>query len=93
MKSVTFTYAGYEFKYKNYSYAAGSPGRYSGPPEYCYPEEPPELDGGELYIRSPATDKWQEITGTMFDFMFEKAGGTFWQAALNAIEEAEEHDE
>ena len=26
------------------SYTPGVPGRFGGPPETCYPEEPPELD-------------------------------------------------
>lgn len=40
---ITFTAIGLRFE-AEVDYTPGTPGRYSGPPEKCYPHEPPEVE-------------------------------------------------
>lgn len=34
----------------HYDASPGDPGRYSGPPEHCYPEEPPSCEITEVFL-------------------------------------------
>ena len=48
--NVVFSYGGATYVASGY-YTPGLPGRYSGPPERCYPDEPSEFDVDTLHIR------------------------------------------
>ena len=54
------------------SYIPGDPGRISGPPEHCYPPEPPEIEfevrtanGCELFQSDFDEDVWDDILDTV----------------------------
>jgi len=48
-------------KVKVYGYTSGKPGRFSGPPEKCYPDEPAEWSHLEYFIEVERGGKKQLI--------------------------------
>jgi hypothetical protein len=82
------------------SVSAGSPGRYSGPPEDCYPAEPPEVE--QLSVRVSDWDEFSDWWGakgeyptfaTDLDALLEKVSEREWENIYDAALEVAEKDE
>lgn len=83
----------YEAEILGGTYTPGDPGRISGPPEYCYPPEPPEVewetlevtlhdeDGNVLGVIDPT------VTTTFDEHLGYETGDALWDAIATALEE------
>jgi hypothetical protein len=67
------------------SLTRGTPGRYSGPPEDCYPDDPPEM---EWEVRRPDGRAW---TGELSDADEQRIESELWAAI--GEQDVRDHDE
>lgn len=87
---INFQHRGYTFRLEKYHYSPGNSGRLSGPPEYCYPPEPSELEIEELSIVSTCYHKVksiQPVSTIMIDYLCDD--DSFLDAAVDAVERSE----
>lgn len=78
--TIEFTFQDVAFRATGY-YLPGRPAQVSGPPEHCYPEEPPEFDFATLKAET-SPGKWVDamwaLETTLYDDLID--------AAIEAIE-------
>lgn len=87
---VNFTFNGYQFRLEEYDYIPGIPGRYSGPPEHCFPDEPPELEPVKLLIEDFSdgnAEGYKEIPLRAVDLLLELRED-LWSTMIDSVEDA-----
>ena len=86
MKTVDFMFDGVEFRAEDYHYSPPVPGKYSGPPENCYPDEADEVEYDTLYLKD-YDDKWKKAPEVLKDFLNDI--DAFWEELMAAVREKE----
>jgi hypothetical protein len=75
-----------------YSYSPGTPGKFYGPPENCYPDEPAECEVEVIYLTADKakTDIMPKLSTETIEQVFEQACGTGEESMNDDYERAME---
>lgn len=96
MKPIYFTYKGYEFRLDEHDYTQGSPGKVSGPPETCFPPEPPELEIVKLYIKDymgPNPEDYKEVPAQIIELLNELSNDDFYMTVMEEVDLSQQKEE